>query len=91
MTSSTGGRPRLPEPDGAGFRHGRGRGQPAWVRHYWWAVLAAGIALTVIGVLTQRDLWSIGGPFALGLICTVAGLGGGLQRFRGRGRTGSPS
>lgn len=57
-----------------------------WVRQYWWALLIVGVILVVIGTLTERDLMTIGGPFVLGLLCLVAGLGGGLQRYRSRRR-----
>jgi hypothetical protein len=57
-----------------------------WVRHYWWALLVVGVILMVVGTLTQRDLMTYGGPFSLGLLCVLAGLGGGLQRYLSRRR-----
>jgi hypothetical protein len=81
MSSSVRG-PRVPERDDVDASVGDRRGLPPWVAHYWWAVLVVGIVLIVVGALTQSDLWTIGVAFSIGLICTIAGLGGGLQRLR---------
>jgi uncharacterized membrane protein HdeD (DUF308 family) len=56
-----------------------------WVRHYWWVLLIVGVILVVLGALVQRDLMTYGGAFSLGLLCLVAGLAGlagGVQRYR---------
>jgi len=53
-----------------------------WVRHYWWVLLIVGVILVILGALIQRDLMTYGGPFSLGLLCLLAGLGAGVQRYR---------
>lgn len=58
--------------------------RPPWKRQYWWVLLVLGALLVVVGTLSQRDLLTYGGPFSLGMLCLLAGIGGGLQHFRGR-------
>ena len=58
---------------------------PPWVRHYW-VLLVVGVILVVLGALIQRNLMTYGGAFSLGLLCSVAGVTGGVQRYRSRRR-----